>query len=222
MLHIKRDRAPIGPWLDALGARAPKTLLWLRWQTSSRGDPSYALAAAEAKSVERRTIHSFQRQTDRQRREGTFCEASRDVPRRGILPRERAAAGISFVCRQKIKIQIVAMIGCVEVRTMATQIARSRTTINAQNCRYSATTARTDTRVELHGGKTCGSIFREGLADEKAKMTVSRSSQPYCKTAPQRGWHTEFSTRSLGRMETFSGISQKPVWTNVLRVGGVR
>jgi hypothetical protein len=37
VLRIKRHRAPMGPWLDALDARAPKMLLWSRWQTSSRG-----------------------------------------------------------------------------------------------------------------------------------------------------------------------------------------
>jgi transposase len=34
VLRIKRDRAPIGPWLDRLDSSAPKTSSWLRWRTS--------------------------------------------------------------------------------------------------------------------------------------------------------------------------------------------
>lgn len=46
VLRIKRDRVPIGAWLDRLDARAHKTSSWSPWRTSSPGSPGRCCRAA--------------------------------------------------------------------------------------------------------------------------------------------------------------------------------
>jgi hypothetical protein len=47
VLRIKRDRAPIGPGSMHSMPELPKMLLWLRWQTSSRGSHRLCCRAEE-------------------------------------------------------------------------------------------------------------------------------------------------------------------------------
>ncbi len=50
VLRIKRDRAPIGAWLDALDHRTPKNSLWSLWRTSSH--VSHGLCSPAATSTD--------------------------------------------------------------------------------------------------------------------------------------------------------------------------
>jgi transposase len=54
VLHIKRDRAPIGAWLDALDARTPRTSLWSLWLTSLPAVPGLFRPAATSTDPSRR------------------------------------------------------------------------------------------------------------------------------------------------------------------------